>query len=134
MSVCLGGWLAGWLAGWLVGWLVNTITGVKLNRFQPNFVSGHYLSKLSLGLKMGFVAPPLLVPPIQIDKNGRLVVKRDKSRKPFPIATKICQCPLLIKAYDTVGEKNLWPRPFWYLPYKSTYWLLASQRENCRKS
>ena len=89
MSVCLSGWLAGWLAGWLV----NTITGVNLTRFQPNFISGHYLSKESLGLKMGFVAPPLLVPPIQIDKSGRLVVKQDKCRKPFPIATKICQSP-----------------------------------------
>ena len=74
-------------------WLVNAITAENLNQSQSNFVSVHYFSQLRLGLKMGFLATPLLVPPIQIDKSGRLVVKQDKCRKPFPIATKICQSP-----------------------------------------
>ena len=93
MSVCLA------------GWMVNAITAANINRFQTNFVSRHYFSKLSLGLKMGIAAPPILVPPIQIEKSGRLVIKQDNSRKSFPIATKICQYPWLIKPYDTVEKK-----------------------------
>ena len=63
MSVCL----AGWLVVCLTGWLVNTITAVNIYRLQQNFASGYYVLKIRLGLKMVFMATPMLVPPIQID-------------------------------------------------------------------
>ena len=81
-------------------WLVNAITAESLNQQQPNSVNGNYLGKFSLGLKIGSMDPPLLVPPIQIDKSGRLDVKQDNSRKPFLITINICQQPQLRKAYD----------------------------------
>ena len=58
MSVCLA------------GWLVNTITAVNIYRLQQNFVSGYYLVKLRLGLKMSFMATLLV-----IDKSSQKITK-----------------------------------------------------------
>ena len=62
-------------------WLVNAITAENLNQSQSNFVSVHFFSQLSLGLKMGFLATNFLVPATQFDKSGRLAGKQDNSEK-----------------------------------------------------